>query len=88
MAFAIAARALGLRDCGPCLSPHNAFLVNMGMETLPLRVQKQCDNALAVAEFLESHSKCVTLFWGIALYTCLVGPTHGCSYSLFLIAVV
>jgi len=57
MAFAIAARALGLRDCGPCLSPHNAFLVNMGIETLPLRVQRQCDNALAVAEFLESHPK-------------------------------
>ena len=62
MAFAIAARALGLRDCGPCLSPHNAFLVNMGIETLPLRVQKQCDNALAVAEFLESHPKCVSLY--------------------------
>merc|ERR1719197_1529342 len=40
MAFAVAARALGLRDVGPCLSPFNAFLVSMGMETLPLRMEK------------------------------------------------
>jgi len=57
ISFAIAARALGLRDCGPCSSPMNAFLVNMGMETLPLRMQKHCENAQAVAEFLESHPK-------------------------------
>ena len=75
MAFAIAARALGLRDCGPCLSPQNAFLVNMGIETLPLRVQKQCDNALAVAEFLESHPKCVKSL-GVPSCAYVIGRTH------------
>jgi len=55
MAFAVAARALGLRDCGPCLSPMNAFIVSMGMETLSLRMEKHCQNAQIVAEFLEKH---------------------------------
>ena len=49
-AFAIACRVLGLRDLGPALSPFNAFLILTGIETLPLRMQKHCDNALAVAE--------------------------------------
>lgn len=57
MAFAIACRVLGLRDLGPALSPMNAFLVQTGIETLPLRMQKHCDNALAVAKWLESNSK-------------------------------
>jgi len=55
LAFTVGCRALGLRDCGPCLSPMNAFLTSMGMETLPLRMDKHCANALAVAEFLEGH---------------------------------
>ncbi|KAA5599578.1 O-acetylhomoserine aminocarboxypropyltransferase [Blastochloris sulfoviridis] len=54
-AFAIACRVLGLRDLGPALSPFNAFLVLTGIETLPLRMQRHCENALAVAEFLSSH---------------------------------
>jgi O-acetylhomoserine (thiol)-lyase len=57
LAFAVACRALGLRDCGPCSSPFNAFLISMGMETLPLRMDKHCQNALAVAEFLKGHPK-------------------------------
>lgn len=57
MAFAIAARALGLRDMGACISPFNSFLINMGMETLPLRMDKHCSNALQVAAFLEQHPK-------------------------------
>ena len=48
-AFAIACRVLGLRDIGPALSPFNAFLILTGIETLPLRMQKHCDNAKAVA---------------------------------------
>jgi O-acetylhomoserine (thiol)-lyase len=56
-AFAIAARALGLRDLGPALSPFNAFLILTGIETLPLRIQRHCDNALAVAKFLAEHPK-------------------------------
>lgn len=57
MAFAIGARALGLRDMGPCMAPFNAFIVSMGMETLPLRMEKHCANAMAVATFLEKHPK-------------------------------
>jgi O-acetylhomoserine (thiol)-lyase len=55
MAYAIACRVLGLRDLGPALSPMNAFLVLTGTETLPLRMQKHCDNALAVARWLKSN---------------------------------
>jgi len=57
LSFIIAARVLGLRDMGMCISPFNAFLISMGMETLPLRMQKHCENALAVAKFLEKHPK-------------------------------
>jgi len=56
-AFAIACRVLGLRDLGPCISPFNAFLILTGIETLPLRMQRHCDNALKVAKWLESHDK-------------------------------
>jgi len=55
--FAIACRVLGLRDLGPALSPFNAFLILNGIETLPLRMQRHSDNALAVAEHLAGHSK-------------------------------
>jgi O-acetylhomoserine (thiol)-lyase len=57
MAFAIACRVLGLRDLGPALAPMNAFLVLTGTETLPLRMQRHCDNALAVAKWLKRHPK-------------------------------
>jgi O-acetylhomoserine (thiol)-lyase len=53
--FAIACRVLGLRDLGPALSPFNAFLLLTGIETLPLRMQKHSDNALAVAKHLQQH---------------------------------
>ena len=55
MAFTMRAHAVGLRDLGACQSPMNAFLTLLGIETLPLRVQRHCDNAQKVAEFLESH---------------------------------
>lgn len=57
MAFAIAARVMGLRDLGPAISPFNAFLLLTGAETLPLRMQRQSDNALGVARYLEKHAK-------------------------------
>ncbi|MDE1987942.1 MAG: O-acetylhomoserine aminocarboxypropyltransferase [Alphaproteobacteria bacterium] len=57
MAYAIACRVLALRDLGPSLSPMNAFLVIQGIETLPLRVQRHCDNALAVARWLKANPK-------------------------------
>jgi O-acetylhomoserine (thiol)-lyase len=54
-AFAIACRVLGLRDLGPALSPFNAFLILTGIETLPLRMQRHCENAAAVAAWLTAH---------------------------------
>jgi O-acetylhomoserine (thiol)-lyase len=54
-AFCVAARALSLRDLGPSLAPMNSFLVLTGIETLPLRMRRHCDNALAVARWLEAH---------------------------------
>jgi len=56
-AFAIACRVLGLRDLGPAIAPLNAFLILTGIETLPLRMQRHCDNALQVAEWLTAHDK-------------------------------
>lgn len=56
-AFAIACRVLGLRDLGPAIAPMNAFLLLTGIETLPLRMQRHCDNALKVATWLKSHPK-------------------------------
>ena len=49
------AACLALRDIGPALSPFNAFLILTGIETLPLRMQRHCDNALAVAQWLVEH---------------------------------
>lgn len=46
-----------LRDFGPTLSPYAAQLIGIGLETLSLRVQRHCDNALAVAQFLAGHPK-------------------------------
>lgn len=57
MAFAIRARTEGLRDFGPAISPFNSFLLLQGLETLSLRVQRTVDNALAIAQWLESHPK-------------------------------
>ena len=56
-AFAIACRVLGLRDLGACIAPMNAFLIMNGLETLPLRMQRHCDNALEVAKYLNQHPK-------------------------------
>ena len=55
IAFAIACRVLGLRDLGPAISPINSFMIITGIETLPLRMARHTENALAVAEFLKTH---------------------------------
>lgn len=55
VAFMIRARVEGLRDFGASQSPFNAFLNLQGLETLSLRVQRHVDNALVLAEWLESH---------------------------------
>ena len=57
IAFIIRARVEGLRDYGPTLSPFNAFLLLLGLETLSLRVQKHVDNALEIAQWLSKHPK-------------------------------
>ncbi|WP_018260842.1 O-acetylhomoserine aminocarboxypropyltransferase/cysteine synthase family protein [Methylobacterium sp. WSM2598] len=56
-AFATACRLFGLRDLGPGLSPMNAFLTLTGIETLPLRMERHCANARAVAARLKAHPK-------------------------------
>ena len=55
LAFIFRARVEGLRDLGACLSPFGGFLALQGLETLPLRMERHCSNALAVAKFLEQH---------------------------------
>ena len=50
-------RVVPLRNMGAALSPFNAFLLLQGIETLPLRMERHCTNALAVAEFLHRHPK-------------------------------
>ncbi len=54
-AFVDKTRAVALRDLGPSLSPQNAFYILTGIETLPLRIERHCANALAVAQFLAAH---------------------------------
>ncbi len=49
------ARTVPLRNTGSAISPFNAFLILQGIETLPLRMERHCDNALAVAEYLQRH---------------------------------
>ena len=46
-----------MRDLGACLAPYNALSCLTGIQTLALRMQRHCENALAVAEFLENHPK-------------------------------
>ena len=57
IAFGIRARFEVLRDYGAALSPFNSFLFLQGLETLSLRVERICDTALALAQFLETHPK-------------------------------
>ena len=57
IAFIIRARVEGLRDYGPTLSPFNAFLLLLGLETLLLRVQRHIDNALGITQWLSKHPK-------------------------------
>src|SRR5574343_1372922 len=62
IAFIIRARVEGLRDYGASLSPFNAFLLLQGLETLSLRVERHVDNALLIAQWLESHPQ-VEVVW-------------------------
>ncbi len=55
LSFITKARVEGLRDLGPCISPLNSFLLIQGLETLSLRVERHCDNALKLAKWLEAN---------------------------------
>ena len=55
-AFLLRARREGLRDFGACLSPHSAWLILQGIETLPLRMARHMENTAKVVEFLAAHT--------------------------------
>ncbi|MFW5722030.1 MAG: PLP-dependent transferase, partial [Desulfohalobiaceae bacterium] len=55
LAFILRMRLVPLRNLGACLSPDNAWIFLQGLETLSLRMQRHCENALQVAAFLENH---------------------------------
>jgi O-acetylhomoserine (thiol)-lyase len=57
LSFILKARVQMLRDYGPALSPFHSFLFLQGLETLPLRMERHSQNAMAVAEFLQAHPK-------------------------------
>ena len=57
LSFILKARIQMLRDYGPALSPFHSFLFLQGLETLPLRMERHSQNAMAVAEFLQAHPK-------------------------------
>jgi O-acetylhomoserine (thiol)-lyase len=62
-AFLTRLRAEQLRDIGPVLAPHSAFLLAQGVETLPFRMQAHVDNARAVAEWLEADPRIEAVHW-------------------------
>jgi O-acetylhomoserine (thiol)-lyase len=55
LAFILRMRLVPLRNLGACISPDNAWMFLQGIETLPLRMQRHCDNAMQIAEALRSH---------------------------------
>ena len=55
VAYIIKARVDGMRNIGPCASPFNAFLFLQGLETLPLRIRKHCENTLELAKWLKTR---------------------------------
>ena len=57
VAFIMRMRLVPLRNLGACISPDNAWLFLQGLETLPLRMQRHCENAMKVARYLKTHSK-------------------------------
>lgn len=57
LAYIARARVVPLRNMGAALSPFNAFMILQGIETLPVRMDRHCENAQAVAEYLQNHSQ-------------------------------
>ena len=78
-AFALRLRTVPLRNLGACLSPDNAWIMLQGIETLPLRMERHCDNAVRVAVHLKSHPK---VAW--VRYPGLPDdPSHACARTYF-----
>ncbi|MFT6581679.1 MAG: O-acetylhomoserine (thiol)-lyase [Alphaproteobacteria bacterium] len=63
LSYTLYGHAVGLRDLGACQSPMNAYLTLLGIETLPLRMERHCANALAVAEYLSRHDAVSWVFY-------------------------
>lgn len=63
LAYILKCRVEGMRDLGPCISPFNSSQLIIGLETLSLRVQRQADNTLALARYLEAHPKVEQVFY-------------------------
>lgn len=57
LAFILRMRTVPLRNLGACISPDNAWIFLQGIETLPLRIERHCENSLAVARFLSNHPR-------------------------------
>lgn len=72
-------RKRGLRDMGGTLSPESAHAISIGLETLVLRMQRTCDNALQLAEYLQAHPKIAAVYYpGLAAH-----PQHKMAKQLF-----
>lgn len=63
LAFIAKCRAEGVRDLGCCISPFNSFMIMQGIETLSLRVQREADNALALARYFKAHPLVEQVFY-------------------------
>ncbi|MCC8019754.1 MAG: PLP-dependent transferase [Rikenellaceae bacterium] len=73
LAFIMKCRTEGLRDLGPAIAPFNSFMITQGLETLSLRVQRECDNALELARWFDGHPMVESVNYpGLEFH-----PTHG-----------
>jgi O-acetylhomoserine (thiol)-lyase len=60
-AYITKARVQYMRDIGNCMSPNSAFLTNLGLETLHVRIERHCENALKVAQYLNNNNKILSV---------------------------
>ena len=79
IAYILRARVILLRDLGALMSPFNAFTFIQGLETLPLRMERHCENANKVANYLNKHEKI-----GKVIYPSLMNGVHGERASKYL----
>ena len=57
LAYILRMRTVPLRNLGACIAPDNSWFLLQGIETLPLRMERHCENSLAVARYLQTHPK-------------------------------